>query len=264
MEENKPAQEQMHPSFLKVIEKRERIKEKLSKIKHRIGVYSAKGGVGKTTTAINLAYTLSKQGFKVGLMDSDIDCPNVALFLGINEKVSVEAFPIKPVVKEGVKIISTAIFVDEVRRPIIWRGPMITKMITEFLENADWGELDYLIIDLSPGTSDAPLTVMQLLQLDGFVIVTTPQKTAAINSIKSGLMAKRMSNAVLGVVENMSTGSPSAGTNEVVETLQTELLGTVRTDPSFNALSDAGKIPVLSNPEIEKDFAAIVRKLLGN
>jgi ATP-binding protein involved in chromosome partitioning len=261
--EEKKSEPQMHPSFLKVIETRDRIKEKLSKIKHKIGVYSAKGGVGKTTTAINLAYTLSGQGFKVGLLDSDIDCPNVALFLGINEKVSVEAFPIKPVVKDGVKVVSTAIFVDEIRRPVIWRGPMITKMITEFLENVDWGELDYLIVDLSPGTSDAPLTIMQLLQLDGFVIVTNPQKTAAINSIKSGLMAKRMSNAVLGVIENMSSGEPSAGTNEVVQTLQTELLGTVRINPLFNALSDQGKVPVLQNSEIAKDFSAIVKGLIG-
>jgi Mrp family chromosome partitioning ATPase/intein/homing endonuclease len=625
MEEEK-TEGKMHPSFLKVIERREKIKQKLAKIKHKIGVYSAKGGVGKTTTAVNIAYTLSRMGFKVGILDADIDCPNVAMFVGITEQINVESFPMYPVEKNGVKIISTAMVVDEVRRPIIWRGPMVSKMITEFLENTEWGDLDYLIIDLPPGclpagtfvlmadnhpkpieevkrgefvysyenkklvknrvlelipqgkqptfkiktpnrtiiasgnhpflkynwsgvtawkrldelkvrdrivvvncihegqplnlpkineskhntatkinipkftttdfmkivghfvgdgyvkfnhkrnkiiglricepensrfrdkymklykeafscnifkdgktqfaidslplvklfrnldldhaalqkrvpdwvfslpleqraafiegyseadghirhretekklmqpngqislkkivqdtislsstneilikqlhelcqisgfratnvrsrfregnfigkrkiksttnyemdysqkpdyskfklarikaieptglketydlqlapphnfvanniivhnTSDAPLTIMQTLPMDGFVIVTNPQKIAAINSTKSGLMAKRLSTALLGVIENMSSGTPSSNTREVVEVLQTDFLGTIKMDASFNKYSDEGKVPVLENPELAKDYAEIVKKLIG-
>jgi ATP-binding protein involved in chromosome partitioning len=262
MEEEK-TEGKMHPSFLKVIERREKIKQKLAKIKHKIGVYSAKGGVGKTTTAVNIAYTLSKMGFKVGILDADIDCPNVAMFVGITEQINVESFPMYPVEKNGVKIISTAMVVDEVRRPIIWRGPMVSKMITEFLENTEWGDLDYLIIDLPPGTSDAPLTIMQTLPMDGFVIVTNPQKIAAINSTKSGLMAKRLSTALLGVIENMSTGTASSNTKEVIEILQTDFLGTIKMDASFNKYSDEGKVPVLENPELAKDYAEIVKKLIG-
>jgi Mrp family chromosome partitioning ATPase len=253
----------MHPSFARVIQQRAQLKEKLSKIKHKIGVYSAKGGVGKTTVAVNLAYTLSKMGKSVGLLDADIDCPNLPMFLGIEGKIDLSARPFKPIIKEGVKVASTAMLVDEASKPIIWRGPMITKMLNEMFEGMDWGELDYLIIDLSPGTSDAPLTIMQLLDLDGFVIVTNPQKIAAVNSTKSGLMAKRLNVSLLGVVENMSGGSASAHTTEMLKILDTQLLGTVSSASSFNSLSDSGRIPVLEDERIKKEFEAIARKLIA-
>jgi ATP-binding protein involved in chromosome partitioning len=251
----------MHPSFAKVIEQRQRLKEKLSKIKHKIGVYSAKGGVGKTTVAVNLAYTLSKMGKSVGLLDADIDCPNLPMFLGIEEKIDTSVQPFKPIIKDGVKVASTAMLVDEASKPIIWRGPMITKMLNEMFDGIDWGELDYLIMDLSPGTSDAPLTIMQLLQLDGFVIVTTPQKIAAVNSGRSGLMAKKLNVSLLGVVENMSSGKQSEHTTELLKTLDTDLLGTVSRSDDFNSASDSGKVPVLSNEKIRKEFEAIAKKL---
>jgi len=253
----------MHPSFARVIAQREQLKQKLAGIKHKIGVYSAKGGVGKTTVAVNLAYTIASMGKSVGLLDADIDCPNLTMFLGISERIDTSSFPLKPVVKGGVKVASTAMLVDEISRPIIWRGPMITKMLNEMFDNVDWGELDYLIIDLSPGTSDAPLTIMQLLPLDGFVIVTTPQRIAGLNSTRSGLMAKRLNVALLGMVENMSTGSPSKSTREAVEVLGTELLGTVSSDPLFNSLSDLGKIPSLENEKIRNEFEAIAKRIVG-
>jgi ATP-binding protein involved in chromosome partitioning len=255
------APQAMHPSFLKVIQQKAQLKEKLSGIKHKIGVYSAKGGVGKTTVAVNLAYTLAKLGKTVGLLDADIDCPNLPMFLGIEERIDMSSLPFKPIVKDGVKIASTAMLVDEAKRPIIWRGPMITKMLTEMFERVDWGELDYMIIDLSPGTSDSPLTIMQLLQLDGFVIVTTPQKIAAVNSGRSGLMAKKLNVALLGVVENMSTGTQSTNTTNLLKTLDTTLLGTVGRDDEFNSASDSGKLPILSNEKIRKEFEAIAKKL---
>ena len=250
----------MHPSFVGVIRQKERLKEKLAGIKHKIGIYSAKGGVGKTTVAVNIAYALSNKGFRVGLLDADIDTPNVSLFLGIDGKMDPN-LPLKPIEHRGVKVASSAMLAQSAEKPIIWRGPMMVKMLGEFFENTNWGELDYLILDLPPGSSDTPLTIMQVLDLDGFVIVTTPQKIAAINSIRSGLMAKRLNVALLGVVENMSSGIVSESTKRVVESLDAEFLGIVRSDGRFNTYSDSGKIPVLEDREIMDVFEGIVSKL---
>ncbi len=250
-----------HPSFARIIEQKERVKRNLTGIKHKIGVYSAKGGVGKTTVAINLAYALSLRGLRVGLLDADIDCPNVTMFLGMEEKMDPHA-PLHPPEKEGVLVASTAMLVDEIRKPIIWRGPLISKMVSDFLEHTDWGELDYLIIDMPPGTSEVPLTTMQLLSLDGFVIVTTPQRIAGVNSMRSGLMAKRLGTHIIGVVENMSSGKPSAATNEAAAALGAELLGCVKNDDRFNAGSDSGEIPVLKYSDLKSDFDEIVNRIL--
>lgn len=238
------------------------VKESLSRIKHKIGVYSAKGGVGKTTIAINLAYALAKKGLKVGLLDADIDCPNVTMFLGINEKMDPHA-PLRPIEKDGVKVASTAMLVDEIKKPIIWRGPVVSKMLSDFFLYTDWGDLDYLIIDLSPGTSDTPLTIMQLVELDGFVIVTNPQKIAGINSVRSGLMAKRLGAHIIGVVENMSSGIPSQNTVEAAASLGSDILGCIKTDEKFNRFSDSGQVPVLSDKNIMDAFDEIVKRLIG-
>ncbi len=251
----------VHPSIFNVVKQRQRIKEKLSGIKHKIGVYSAKGGVGKTTVAVNLAFTLKDMGYKVGLLDADIDCPNVTMFLDIKQPGEAK-YPLMPIEKGGVKVISTAMFVDENKRPIIWRGPMVAKMLAEFLEATEWGELDYLILDCSPGTSDSNLSVMQLLEMDGFVLVTTPQHIAAINAVRSGLMAKRLGVYILGVVENMSDGQ-SAGAREVADALRCEVLGAVKTSKEFNRLSDSGKIPVLEDGEIKEEFISITKRLIS-
>ncbi len=252
----------MHPSFISVLKRRESIKHNLSRIKHRIGVYSAKGGVGKTTVAVNLAYALSARGFRVGLLDADIDCPNITMFLGIDQRMDVSGFPLKPLIKDGIKVASTAMIVDDSKRPIIWRGPIIVKMLYDFFENTDWGELDYLVIDLAPGTSDTPLTIMQVLDLDGFVIVTMPQRISGINAIRSGLMAKRLNASVLGVVENMSNGTPTASTMEVVSTLGTRLLGTIKFDPAFSEYSDKGQVPSAHSEEAREAFDSIAGALI--
>ena len=255
--------EHVHPSFARVIAQKEHLKKRLSAIKHKIGVYSAKGGVGKTTTAVNIAYSLAKLGHSVGILDADIDCPNVTMFLGM-ESVKVDsAQPFLPVLHEGVKVLSTAMVVDEIKMPIIWRGPVITKMLWVFLGNSEWGDLDYLIIDLPPGTSDSPLTIMQLLALDGFVIVTTPQKISAVNSIRSGMMAKRLGVSILGVVENMSSGSASEHTKMVAAELGTTVLGSIRQDAQFNGYSDSGRVAVLENKEIAEEYLKVVHNLLG-
>ncbi len=250
-----------HPSILKVIEQKKRIRERLSGIKHKIGVYSAKGGVGKTTVAVNLAYTLKERGYRVGLLDADVDCPNLTMFLGIDEKIS-GGYPLEPIDKEGVKVISTAMFTDDLKRPIIWRGPMIGKMISEFFENTDWGELDYLLLDVSPGTSDAPLSIIQLLDLDGFILVTTPQKISAINTMRSGGMARRLGASIIGVVENMSDGSGRWG-REVAEKLGCNYLGGVGLNRRFDELSDKGLVPVIEDDSINREYKEIADKMLG-
>lgn len=248
-----------HPSILQVLEQKKRIKGKMAAVRHRIGVYSAKGGVGKSTIAVNLAFAMKSMGFKVGLLDADIDCPNITMFLGIDRKFSDE-YPLMPFEKDGVKVLSTAMFVDDDMKPIIWRGPIIGKMIREFFDNSDWGELDYLIIDLSPGTSDAPLSLIQLLDLDGFVLVTTPQHIAAMNTIRSGMMAKRLGAAVLGVVETMSEGDPK-GAREVAEAMKCEVLGAIKYDRRFSELSDMGRIPVNEDAGIKEEFIRIIKKI---
>jgi len=250
----------MHPSILNVLKKRQHVKERLAQVKHKIGIYSAKGGVGKTTVAINIAFALKGLGFTVGLVDADIDCPNLMMFLGMKDRAE-GRYPLVPAEKEGVKVISTAMFVDDSKTPIIWRGPMVAKMVSDFFENTEWGALDYLIIDLSPGTSDSPLSIMQLLELDGFVLVTTPQHIPAINTVRSGMMARRLGVSVLGVVENMSDGKARGG-KEVADELKCDLIGTVKLNPKLGELSDSGKIPVFEDNEIKEEFISIVKKLI--
>ncbi len=261
--EEKSRESQMHPSFIGVLRQKEYIKQKLSGIKRKIGVYSAKGGVGKTTVSVNLAYALTKKGFKVGLLDADIDCPNLPMFLGMDKKMSTESLPLKPIEKDGIKVASTALLVDETEKPIIWRGPIITKMLYDFLGNTDWGELDYLIIDMAPGTSDSQLTIMQVLDVDGFIIVTTPQRIAAVNSIRSGKMARRLSKQIIGVIENMSDQRSPENAEYVAKALDTEVIGRVPFNKAFNELSDVGRIPVMEEQGISELFLGIAGKVSG-
>ncbi|MGC8710622.1 MAG: P-loop NTPase [Candidatus Micrarchaeia archaeon] len=249
----------IHPSFFTVVDQRQEVKAKLSSIKHKIGIYSAKGGVGKTTIAVNVAYALSGMGYKVGLLDADIDCPNVTFFLGM-ENAKINSYPMIPLERNGVKVLSTAMLTDS-RGPIIWRGPLIAKMTGDFLRNTEWGELDYLIIDLPPGTSDAPLSIMQLLDLTGFVIVTTPQHIASLNAIRSGIMVKKFNISLLGVIENMSDGSGD-GAKEVSEALNCRVLGIIKNSAKFSMLSDMGKIPVVEDAEVKEEFAGIVKNII--
>ncbi len=240
------------------------IKEKLSNVKHKIGIYSAKGGVGKTTVSVNLAYTLSAMGYKVGILDADIDCPNLSFFLGISERMGTSKFPLIPLVKDGIKVASTSMLVDDMKKPIIWRGAIITKMLLDFFQNTDWGDLDYLIVDLPPGTSDAPLTIMQLLTLDGFVLVTTPQKIAAANAFRSGAMAKRLNIYLIGVVENRSHGTESEYTRGLIHDLGTRLLGSIKESAEFDRLSDLGIVPVTREKAISDEYIAVAKYLVGD
>jgi len=176
-------------------------------IKHKIMVLSGKGGVGKSTVATGLALSLARRGMKVGLMDIDITGPNVPKMLGLDDaELNVEDGQIFPAIgPHGVRVISMAFLIEDPDKPVIWRGPIKLGAIQQFIGDVAWGELDALIVDFPPGTSDEPLTVSQNLPgIDGVVIVTTPQEVALLDSRKSINFAKTLSVPVLGVVENMS------------------------------------------------------------
>tara|TARA_Y100000588_G_scaffold302876_1_gene325250 strand:+ start:4153 stop:5166 length:1014 start_codon:yes stop_codon:yes gene_type:complete len=189
------------------MQRKMRIGQMDEQIKHKVMVLSGKGGVGKSTVATGLALSLARQGKKVGLMDIDITGPNVPKMLGLEDAdLNVEDGQIHPANgPSGVKVISMAFLIEDPDKPVIWRGPIKLGAIQQFIGDVAWGELDALIIDFPPGTSDEPLTVSQSLPgIDGVVIVTTPQEVALLDSRKSINFAKTISVPVLGVVENMS------------------------------------------------------------
>jgi ATP-binding protein involved in chromosome partitioning len=174
-------------------------------VKNLIAVASGKGGVGKTTVAVNLALALSKLGNKVGLMDADVYGPNVPIMLGTTaEPVATQDRRIHPVETQGLKMISMGLL-SPGDKPMIWRGPMLHSVITQFLRSVIWGELDYLIIDLPPGTGDVQLTLIQTVAVTGAVVVTTPSTVALADVRKAIEMFRQVKVEVLGVVENMST-----------------------------------------------------------
>jgi ATP-binding protein involved in chromosome partitioning len=179
----------------------------IPRVKNVVAVASGKGGVGKSTTSVNLAVALSQTGARVGLLDADIYGPNVPLMMGIKEKPEVTGSQggagINPVERYGIKLVSIGFFLDE-SKPVIWRGPMVHGAIQQFLKDFDWGDLDYLVVDLPPGTGDAPLSLAQLIPLSGVVIVTTPQDVALQDVAKGMAMFKQLEVPIIGVIENMS------------------------------------------------------------
>ncbi|MFQ6040967.1 MAG: P-loop NTPase [Candidatus Poribacteria bacterium] len=184
------------------------VSENLKAIKHKIAVISGKGGVGKSTVSANLAAALSqKDGVRVGLLDADIDGPNIPKLLGIeNHQIFTVGGKIAPApVAENLKVISMAFLLRDKDIPVIWRGPMKANAIRQFLGDVNWGALDYLIVDLPPGTGDAPLSIAQLIEgMDGMIVVTTPQEVALMDSRKAINFAKALNVPVIGVIENMS------------------------------------------------------------
>ena len=221
-------------------------------VKNIVAVASGKGGVGKTTVAVNLAIALQHVGAAVGLLDADIYGPNVPLMLGTTEQPIAESEGrIRPVEAYGIKMISMGLLVPE-DRPMIWRGPMLHKAITQFLRNVVWGQLDYLIIDLPPGTGDVQLTLIQNVAVTGAVIVTTPSVVALADVKKAIEMFRQVSVEVLGVVENMSYfACPHCqkridvfGHGEgrrMAETFGVHFLGEVEFDPRIRIGGDTGK-----------------------
>lgn len=170
---------------------------------HIIAVSSGKGGVGKSTVATNLAVALAKTGVRVGLMDADIYGPNIPAMLGVNEQPDVQGEKIIPLEAHGVKVMSLGFLVER-DQPAIWRGPIIMKIITQFLRDVSWGELDYFIVDLPPGTGDAQLSLVQATHVEGALIVTTPQEVSTGDALRGAKMFQRVGVPVFGIIENMS------------------------------------------------------------
>lgn len=241
----------------------ERLKAKMACIKQKVLVMSGKGGVGKTSVAVNLAYALVAQGHTVGIVDSDVHGPNVAKMLGIEgEQMSGASHEIVPVhVFPNFKVVSLALLGHDPDQPFIWRGPMKMAVIKQFLADTDWGELDYLIIDAPPGTGDEPLSICQLIEdLHAAVIVTTPQDVAILDSRKSVAFAKELKIPFIGIVENMSgfvcpeCGKDIAlfgmgGGSKAASDLGVAFLGSIPLDPQIVYAGDTGKPFVHFNKE---------------
>jgi ATP-binding protein involved in chromosome partitioning len=185
---------------------------KYGKVKNIIGVMSGKGGVGKSTATGILATKLKNKGFKVGVLDGDITGPSMPRFFGIsNKRAEIEQIPNSEEVKfipvetsTGIKVISLNLLTEEEEQPVIWRGPILTSVLTQMYSDTEWGEIDYLLIDMPPGTGDVALTVMQSLPLNGIVVVSTPQDMVTMIVKKVVIMAQKMNKKIIGVVENMS------------------------------------------------------------
>src|SRR5512144_929859 len=172
-------------------------------VKHLIAIGSGKGGVGKTTVSVNLAVGLGQLGHKVGLMDADVYGPNVPLMMGINRTPMAHGERIQPLEQYGVKLMSMG-FLNPGDKPLVWRGPMLHSVIQQFLRGVDWGDVDYLVIDLPPGTGDVQLTLIQTAPVTGAIIVTTPSEVSLEDARKAVLMFEQVRVPVLGIVENMS------------------------------------------------------------
>ncbi len=229
-------------------------------VRYKVAVASGKGGVGKSTVAANLALALRRGGATVGLLDADIYGPSQQMMMGCTDKPRVNAAEkILPVDGNGVQVMSLGFLMDP-DQPVIWRGPMVMKALQQFIEDVEWGALDYLIVDLPPGTGDAQLTITQQVPLDGAVIVTTPQDVALIDARKGLAMFQKVNVPVLGMIENMSAfvcphcGERSeifknGGGRRTAEELGVPFLGDVPIDPAIVVGGDAGTPIVASHPD---------------
>jgi ATP-binding protein involved in chromosome partitioning len=223
-----------------------------------IAVASGKGGVGKSTIAVNLAVSLAQSGSCVGLLDADIYGPNIPTMMGIHELPAPQEDRIFPAAAHGVKVISIGLMVEP-GRPLVWRGPMLHSAIRQLLTDVEWGELDYLIVDLPPGTGDVQISLGQLVHLTGGIIVTLPQKVAREDALRGLEMFKMMDVPILGVVENMSywtgpDGKPvdlfgRGGGRELADQAGVPFLGEIPIDPKVRIGGDDGTPVVLSSPE---------------
>jgi ATP-binding protein involved in chromosome partitioning len=254
----------------------ERLKSKLSLIKHRIMVMSGKGGVGKSTVSTNLATALSLDGFSVGLLDADIHGPNIPKMLGIEFRhvegsdqgmIPVEVFP-------NLKAISMAFFIGDRDNPVVWRGPLKHSAISQFLGEVEWGSLDFLVVDLPPGTGDEPLSVAHLIKnVDGSIIVTTPQDVALLDSRKAVTFSRILRIPVIGIVENMSglvcphcykeiSLFKKGGGEKAARELNVPFLGRIPIDPEMVTDCDRGVPFVMAHPDSEgtKAFKEIAHR----
>ncbi|MCS7229831.1 MAG: iron-sulfur cluster carrier protein ApbC [Candidatus Kryptonium sp.] len=248
----------------------------LPNVKNTIAVASGKGGVGKSTVAVNLAVALALDGAKVGLIDADVYGPNVPIMFGVDEKPNLtsDGKKIEPIEKYGVKLISIGLLLDDPDTALIWRGPIASGAVRQFMTDVEWGELDYLIFDLPPGTGDIQLTLVQTIPLTGAVIVTTPQDVALADVRKAIKMFQKVNVPILGIIENMSYFiCPHCGKRDDIfdhgggkkasEKFNVPFLGEIPINTRIRVSGDSGKPVPISYPETEetKIIKEIARKL---
>jgi len=260
-------------------EKDYRLKKSMARIKHKIVVMSGKGGVGKSTVTVNLATALAMRGFEVGILDADLHGPNIPKMLNIeHEEVMSDEDGLMPVlVPPHMKVMSMAFLLQDPDTPVVWRGPIKMGALRQFVAEVKWGDLDFLLVDLPPGTGDEPLTIAQLLEdADGAIIVTTPQDVALLDSRKSVTFAQALKMPVLGIVENMSglicphchntiDLFKVGGGERAAEEMGVPFLGRVPLDPNVVLGGDDGSPIVLkdkTNPA-SKAFDEMVEKVLA-
>ena len=243
--------------------------------KFTIAISSAKGGVGKSTFATNLALALKKIGCKVGLLDADIYGPSIPKMFGINEKPKSDGQKLEPIMKYDIQCMSIGFLADQ-QTPMIWRGPMVTSAIKTFTQKVNWKDLDFIIVDMPPGTGDTQLTFSQEIKMDGAIIVSTPQEVALLD-VKRGIkMFDKLGVQILGLIDNMSsfTGENGkkyaifgeGGVKRTAEEFNKEFLGEIPIDPEVGKSGDQGKPIVESNPEnkISKIYLDLANKIKSN
>jgi len=239
-------------------------------VKNLIAVGSGKGGVGKTTVSVNLAIALSRMGHSVGLMDADVYGPNVPLMMGVRAQPEALGERIKPIEKSGIKIMSMG-FLNPGDKPLVWRGPMLHSVIQQFLRGVEWGELDYLIIDLPPGTGDVQLTLIQTAPLTGAVVVTTPSDVSLEDARKAIHMFMQVRVPILGLVENMSYLQcphcseridvfSHGGGKKTAETMGVYFLGELALNPAVRIGGDSGK-PITLGEDGAAPFVEIANEV---
>ena len=243
--------------------------------KFTIAISSAKGGVGKSTFATNLALALKRIGCKVGLLDADIYGPSIPKMFGINEKPKSDGQKLDPVIKYDIQCMSIGFLADQ-QTPMIWRGPMVTSAIKTFTQKVNWKDLDFIIVDMPPGTGDTQLTFSQEIKMDGAIIVSTPQEVALLD-VKRGIkMFDKLGVQILGLIDNMSsfTGEDGkkyaifgeGGVKRTAEEFNKEFLGEIPIDPEVGKSGDQGKPIVESNPEnkISQIYLDLANKIKSN
>lgn len=247
-------------------------KQPIEGVQHLIAVGSGKGGVGKTTISVNLAVALAGMGYKTGLLDADVYGPNVPLMMGIRETPFAIGDRIQPLEQYGVKLMSMG-FLSPGDKPLIWRGPMLHNVIQQFLRNVDWGALDYLVIDLPPGTGDVQLSLIQTAPISGSVVVTTPSDVSLEDARKAVEMFRQVRVEILGLVENMAyLDCPHCGERidvfnygggrATADRMGVNFLGEIPLDPAVRAGGDAGDPVALRHGGGAAPFEALARNVV--
>ena len=236
------------------------VDQMLPTVKNIIGVASGKGGVGKTTVSVNLALALAQTGAKVGLLDADIYGPSVPLMLGMGKaSMEVDNNKLQPAESHGIKVVSFGFFAEQAHQAAIYRGPIISGILKQFLVDTNWTDLDYLIVDLPPGTGDIPLTLAQTIPITGIVVVTTPQEVASNIAVKAFGMFQKLNIPIMGVIENMSYFTCTKcnekhyifgkeGAKRMSETHNLAFLGEIPLNPGIMEGSDSGKPVLVTDP----------------